>query len=182
MLRERVRWAMEWVGLDFEAYKDRMIRTLSGGERRKVGLAGVLALQPRALLLDEPTAGLDPAARADLLERLSGIHRHGLAQEGGMTMVIATHNMDDVAALADRVYVLDQGRVALHGTTRQVFSQIDRLRSLGLDVPSVTLVMAALRDRGLPVPLDVLTLGEAEAAILKLASLANAVREERRRA
>jgi len=158
-LRERVRWAMELVGLDFEQYKDRLTFTLSGGERRRVALAGVLALRPQVLLLDEPTSGLDPAGRADLLARLAGLCAEGL------TMVVATHNMDDVAALAERVYVLEEGHVALQGPTRWVFAQAGRLRALGLDAPAAVLVIAALRDRGLAVPLNVLTLDEAEAAI-----------------
>jgi len=160
-VRERVRWAMETMGLPFLAYKDRFIQSLSGGERRKAALAGVLALRPRVLLLDEPTAGLDPQARRDLLATL-----HRLNRQEGVTLVIATHNMDDVTAIAGRVYVLEEGRVALRGPTRGVFSQAERLWALGLDVPAAVSVMAALRDRGLPMPLDVLTLDEAEAAIL----------------
>jgi energy-coupling factor transporter ATPase len=163
-LRERVRWAMELVGLDFEQYKDRLTNTLSGGERRKVGLAGVLALRPSVLLLDEPTAGLDPAARADLLERLSALHSEGV------TLVLSTHNMDDVASLADRVYVLQDGQMALNGATRQVFSRIAQLRAFGLDVPAAVSIMAALRKRGLSVPLDVLSLAEAENAIVEALS------------
>lgn len=163
-LRERVRWAMELVGLDFEQFKDRLTNTLSGGERRKVGLAGVLALRPTVLLLDEPTAGLDPATRADLLERLSVLHSEGV------TLVLSTHNMDDVASLADRVYVLQNGHVALNGVTRQVFSQVEQLRGFGLDVPAAVSIMAVLREHGLSVPLDVLTLAEAENAILKALS------------
>jgi len=159
-LRERVQWAMGLVGLDFERYKDRLTATLSGGERRKAGLAGVLALRPTVLLLDEPTAGLDPAARGDLLANLSALRRQG------MTMLIATHNMDDVAALADVVYVLQEGRVALQGGPREVFAQVGALQALGLSVPSVVQLMVAVRARGLAVPLDVLTLDEAEAAIL----------------
>jgi energy-coupling factor transporter ATPase len=164
-LRQRVRWAMDLVGLDFESYKDRLTNTLSGGERRKVGLAGVLALRPRVLLLDEPTAGLDPAARADLLKRLSVLHVEGV------TLVLSTHNMDDVASLADRVYVLENGRVVLTDTTRQVFSQVDQLRAYGLDVPATVSIMMALRERGLSVPLDALTLSEAERAICEALSL-----------
>ncbi|MBN1936147.1 MAG: energy-coupling factor transporter ATPase [Anaerolineae bacterium] len=159
-LRERVRWAMEWAGLDFQQYKDRPVFALSGGERRQVGLAGVLALKPRILLLDEPTAGLDPVARDELLVQLQTLHAEGL------TLIVATHNMDDVAALADQVYVLTQGQVALSGATRAVFAEVDRLRDLGLDVPFAASLMAALRAHGLDVPLDVLTLAEAEAAIL----------------
>lgn len=167
-LRERVRWAMEFVGLGFEAYKDRLTFTLSGGERRKVGLAGVLALRPRVLLLDEPTAGLDPLARTELLARLQCLC-DGPSSDGpssdGLSLVVATHNMDDVAALADRVYVLQDGQVALQGSTRQVFAQVGKLEALGLEVPSTVAVMAALRERGLPVPPDALTLDEAERAI-----------------
>jgi len=163
-LRERVHWAMELVGLDFEQFKDRLTNTLSGGERRKVGLAGVLALRPSVLLLDEPTSGLDPVARADLLERLSALHSEG------MTLVLSTHNMDDVASLAGRVYVLQNGHMALNGATRQVFGQVEQLRAFGLDVPAAVSIMAALRERGLSVPLDTLTLAEAENAILEALS------------
>lgn len=159
-LRERVRWAMEWVGLDFEQYKDRPVFALSGGERRKVGLAGVLALKPSILLLDEPTAGLDPVARDELLIQLQTLHAEGL------TLVIATHNMDDVAALAERVYVLAGGLVALSGETRAVFAQVERLRALSLDVPFAAALMAALRARGVDVSPDALSLDDAEVAIL----------------
>lgn len=159
-LRQRVRWAMKMVGLDFERDKDRLTFTLSGGERRKAALAGVLALRPKVLALDEPTAGLDPAARAELLARLEELRQQG------QTLIIATHNMDDVANLADRVYVLDNGRVALQGPTRQVFAQAERLRSLGLGVPAAVEIVTALRAAGFPLPADVLTLDEAEAAVV----------------
>ncbi|MGD8968671.1 MAG: energy-coupling factor transporter ATPase [Anaerolineae bacterium] len=160
-VRERVRWAMETVGLPFGAYKDRFTQGLSGGERRKAALAGVLALRPRMLLLDEPTAGLDPQTRRTLLATLQR-----LTDEEGMTMLIATHNMDDVAALAGRVYVLEDGRIALQGTTREVFARADRLGALGLDLPAAVSIMATLRERGLDVPSDILTLEEAEETIL----------------
>jgi energy-coupling factor transporter ATPase len=165
-VRERVRWAMEAVRLPFLDYKDRFAQSLSGGERRKAALAGVLALRPRTLLLDEPTAGLDPQSRHDLLATLRRLNR-----EEGLTLVIATHNMDDVTALARRLVVLEEGRVALRGSTRQVFLQVDRLRALGLDVPAAVAVMAALHERGLPVPAGALTLDEVEAAILAGAAL-----------
>jgi len=161
-LRERVRWAMEIVGLDFESYKDRLTFTLSGGERRKAALAGVLALRPQVLALDEPTSGLDPASRAELLERLDGL------RQAGQTLVIATHNMDDLAALADRIYVLANGEIVLSGPTRQVFSQTERLLSLGLGVPAATEIAGALRSAGVTVPIDVLTLHEVAAAVEQL--------------
>ncbi len=153
-LRERVRRAMEWAGLDFTAYKDRLTWTLSGGEQRKAALAGVLALQPRILVLDEPTAGLDPQARLDLLGRLQELHRQGL------TLVVASHNMDDIARLTDRVYVLQEGRVVLQGPTREVFAHGDRLREAGLDVPPAALVARTLRAAGIPLAAGALTLAE----------------------
>ncbi|MGC9357756.1 MAG: ATP-binding cassette domain-containing protein [Anaerolineae bacterium] len=159
-LRERVRWAMDLVGLDFNIYVDRLTATLSGGERRKVGLAGVLALRPRVLLLDEPTAGLDPVTRADFLNRLEKLRKEGL------TLVIATHNMDDIARIAGRIYALQEGKVVLKGTTRQVFSQVETLQSLDLDVPPTVEVLWALHQRGFDLPLDALTPEEAESAIL----------------
>jgi energy-coupling factor transport system ATP-binding protein len=159
-LRERVRWTMEQVGLDFEGYRDRLTSSLSGGERRKVGLAGVLAMRPQVLLLDEPTSGLDPAAHTEILRRLSRFHQEG------MTVVFATHNMDDVALLAHRVYALHEGQVMLEGTPSQVFSHREQLCAIGLGVPAVVAVMDRLRDRGLDVPTDVLTLDKAERAIV----------------
>jgi energy-coupling factor transport system ATP-binding protein len=163
-LRERVKWAMEVVGFDFESYKDRATFTLSGGERRKTGLAGVIALKPRILLLDEPTTGLDPMTRSDLLDRLLGLN------QSGMTLVIATHNIDEVAVLAHRIYVLERGKVAIDGNTKEVLSQSMQLRKLGLDSPTPVLLMEALIKRGWDVPMGVITVEETEAAILKVIS------------
>jgi len=165
VVRERVRHAMETVGLPFAAYKDRFTQGLSGGERRKAALAGVLALRPRLLLLDEPTAGLDPQTRRAVLATLRRLN-----EAEGMTLVIATHNMDDAATLARRVCVLEKGRVAMQGTTQDTFSHAERLRVLGLDLPAAVSVMAALRQRGLAAPTGVLTLAEAERALLSWAS------------
>lgn len=163
-LRERVKWAMHVVGLDFEAFKDRSTFTLSGGERRKAGLAGVVALKPQVLLLDEPTAGLDPITRVDLLQRLVSLNRDG------MTLVIATHNIDEVAVLAQHIFVLDRGAVALSGDAKSVLSQSERLRNLGLDAPAPVLLMDALAKRGWKMPKHAITADEAEAAILKTAA------------
>lgn len=158
--RERVRWAMEAVGLDFEGFKDRLTFTLSGGERRKVALAGVLALRPRVLVLDEPTAGLDPASHREFLDWLTRFH-----QEASVPVVIATHNMDDIAQIADRVYVLAEGRTVACGTSREVFAQSQTLAGHGLGVPSTLEVMGRLRARGLAVRPDALTIEEAVAEI-----------------
>ena len=162
-IRERVRTALESVGLPFEDFKDRLTVALSGGERRKVALAGVLAMAPEALLLDEPTAGLDPRGRRELLALLKQWH-----MERDLTIVISSHNMDDLAYLAHRVYVIDEGRNALDGTAREVFAQAFVLRELGLEIPSMTAIATALSDAGLPVKRDVLSLDEAVEAIDRL--------------
>ncbi len=145
-LRERVRWAMELVGLDFDAFKDRFTFALSGGERRKVALAAILALQPRVLLLDEPTAGLDPASRRELLEHLRAL------QSAGMALMLSSHQMDDLGVLTTALTVMAEGRVALSGGLAEVFAQGARLHELGLGVPIVTEVADGLRARGWPLP------------------------------
>ena len=162
-IRERVKAALESVGLPFEDFKDRITVALSGGERRKVALAGILAMAPEALLLDEPTAGLDPRGRRELLTLLKRWH-----EERDLTIIISSHNMDDLAYLAHRVYVIYEGRNALDGTTREVFAQASALRELGLEIPSMTAITTALFDAGLPVKRDVLSLDEAVETIDRL--------------
>ena len=158
-LRRRVQRAMETVGLDFGAYKDRLTMSLSSGERRRAGLAGVLVLEPEILVLDEPTAGLDPHTRDELIERFLAL------RAGGTTIVIATHDMDEAAALADRVYVLEDGAVRIEGEAEDVLSAAEDLSALGLRTPTPVALMAALRRRGWKVPLPVLRMDEAEDAI-----------------
>lgn len=153
--RERVKWAMEMVGLDFEEFKDRFTFSLSGGEMRKAALAGVLALQPEMLILDESTSGVDPRGRRELLGRLLTIHK-----EHGVTLVFVSPNMEDLAGLVERIYVLDEGRVVMSGTTREVFSQPEILREHGLGVPQVTEVIQKLIARGLSVDRIAVTVDE----------------------
>ncbi|MEI7989520.1 MAG: energy-coupling factor transporter ATPase [Chloroflexota bacterium] len=145
-LRNQVRIAMELIGLDFEQYKDRLTYTLSGGERRKVALASVLAVNPQILVLDEPGAGLDPASRRALMSRLS------LLKEGGMTVLIASHNMEELANWADALTVLHNGRDVLSGSAQQVFSQNSHLQELGLEAPFAVRLAERLRSAGLPLP------------------------------
>jgi energy-coupling factor transport system ATP-binding protein len=167
-IRARVRWAMDAVGLPFEDFKDRYTFTLSGGELRKAALAGVLALRPRVLVLDEPTSGLDPRSRADLWERI-----RDLRTREGLTLVLVSHDMDEVARLSDRVFVLDRGQVVLSGPPRAVFGDVPRLAALGLAPPDATAVCQRLRARGYRVPADALTVeeaGDALAALLRRAS------------
>jgi energy-coupling factor transporter ATPase len=163
--RERVRWAMEAVGLDFEEFKDRYTFSLSGGEMRKAALAGVLALRPEVLILDESTSGLDPRSRREVLERLMALRR-----DEGLTLVFVSPSMEDVAELVERVYVLDEGRVVLSGPVREVFAQPEALRRHGLAAPLVTEVAHELRRRGVTVEGVPLTVAEGVEALWKTLS------------
>jgi energy-coupling factor transport system ATP-binding protein len=159
-VRRRVQAAMAAVGLPFETFKDRYTFGLSGGEMRKVALAGVLALEPEVLVLDEPTAGLDPRARRDLLTVLRGLH-----DDRGTALVFVSHNMDEVAELVTRVDVLADGKTVLSGPVREVFREGRRLGELGLGVPAATELAAALRERGVALEGDVLTIDDAVEAM-----------------
>jgi energy-coupling factor transport system ATP-binding protein len=156
-VRQRVKKAMETVGLGFEEFKDRMTFSLSGGEMRKVAIAGVLALEPRILIFDEPTCGLDPATAGEFLAKI-----RELRDQGEVTVILVSHDMESVAQLADRIYVIVQGRTVLEGTPRQIFSQSGLLRSYGLDAPQVTQVMHGLHYRGRKVRVDLLSVSEAD--------------------
>lgn len=163
-IKERVDEALEIVGLaggdaggdDGTAIARRSPFGLSGGQMRRVAIAGVLAMKPKTLVLDEPTAGLDPRGRQGLLETLLRLH-HDL----GLTLVVVSHNMEDLARLADRVLVLDNGRIVEQGPTREVFRRVDRLRALGLDAPPVVRLMQSLAQRGADVRTDLLDAPEA---------------------
>jgi len=159
----QVRLAMGLVGLDYEAFKDRSPFSLSGGQQRRVALAGVLAMGPRYLILDEPTAGLDPAGRRELLQLLARLHR-----EQGVAVVLITHQLEDVARLAQRVVVLARGRVALTGPPSAVLGAGRRsvLQSLGLDVPVAARLVDELKRRGWALPDDAVLEEEVAAAIV----------------
>lgn len=161
--RERVRWAMEMVGLDFDRFKDRFTFSLSGGEMRKVAIAGILALQPRVLILDESTTGVDPRGRKELLARILDLRRRH-----GVTLIFVSPNMEEVASMVDRIYVIDGGRTMMSGTAREIFDRPDELLKYGLGVPQVTTVAHRLRERGLDVPRIPLTVTEAEEDIWKI--------------
>lgn len=141
-VRARVRHAMETVGLPFEEFKDRLTFTLSGGQMRRAALAGVLALEPEVLVLDEPTAGLDPEARRLLMRHILALHAQGL------TLVIVSHNMEELAEICDRLYVISDGRTHMTGTPGEVFNRAAELRELGLDAPDVTLIADRLKEAG----------------------------------
>ncbi|NLG79861.1 MAG: energy-coupling factor transporter ATPase [Firmicutes bacterium] len=159
----RVRRALEMVGLDFEAVKARSPFELSGGEMRRVAIAGVLAMEPSVLVLDEPVSGLDPRGRDELLEELTRLHR-----KFEYTVVLVSHSMEDVARLAKRLVVMHRGRVVADGPVREVFRMTDLLRETGLGVPQVTELMHELARRGKDVRTDILTVEEAKVELLRL--------------
>ncbi|HML36988.1 MAG TPA: energy-coupling factor transporter ATPase [Bacillota bacterium] len=160
---QRVMEAIGLVGLDYAEVAERSPFELSGGERRRVAIAGVIAMQPEILILDEPTAGLDPKAHADILRMVEKIHG---AQENSILLV--SHNMGDIARLADKVLVMDRGKLALTGSPAEVFRQADYLESLGLGLPPAASLMQELRRRGVPASEDVLTIEAAEEELLRL--------------
>ena len=161
-VNSRVRDAIALVGLDDDEIKDRSPFELSGGQKRRVAIAGVIAMKPQVLILDEPTAGLDPGAHRDILDMIEEIK-----EISGNITIFVSHNMADVAALADKVMVMDKGRLLMMGTPREVFAQKDRLKEAGLSVPPVTELMAELKEKGAAVDDTVLSLKEAEEEIYK---------------
>ena len=161
-VRARVHQALEQVGLPPARFASRSPFDLSGGEMRRAAIAGVLAMEPRMLILDEPTAGLDPQGRREILAHVGRLH-----SARGMTIVLITHSMDAVAQLCKRLVVLDGGRLVADGPTRAIFADPGSLAAIGLGVPQMTLLARRLRERGVPVRPDVLTVEEARAAILE---------------
>ena len=159
---ERVREAARFTGVD-EALFGRSPLELSGGQKRRIAIAGVIAMRPEVLILDEPTAGLDPAGCAQLL---GNIRRY--REESGSTVLLVSHSMDEVAQLAERIIVFDRGHVALDGTPAEVFAQAGRLTEIGLNVPRAAEIAAALRRRGVAVPEDVFTHEQLLKALLRL--------------
>jgi energy-coupling factor transport system ATP-binding protein len=158
----RVKEAVSLVGLDFDSVKDRSPFELSGGQRRRVAIAGVLAMKPKVLILDEPTAGLDPRGRDEILGQISALHR-----SNKMTIILVSHSMEDIARLVDRIIVMHKGKVAMTGNPREIFKRADELEALGLGVPQITYFMKELRKKGRNVSEIVLTVDEAKEEILR---------------
>lgn len=161
-IEERVRRSLELVGLDYEEIKGRSPFDLSGGQKRRAAIAGVLAMEPHVLVLDEPTAGLDPEAHAELIDMVKRIHK-----ERDGIIIFVSHNMADIAELCDRVVVMDRGQVVSVDTPLGIFSKRSMLSSISLDVPPVTEFMYLLKDRGFNVDTGKLNLDDAADEILK---------------
>ena len=152
--------AIKQVGLSEKCYDDSPFE-LSGGQKRRVAIAGVLAMKPEILILDEPTAGLDPRGRDEILDQIAKLH------EEGLTVILVSHSMEDVAKYADRIIAMNSGKVTFDGTPKEVFRHYKELERMGLSAPQITYVMQAMKELGLDVDTDVSTVEEAKEEILK---------------
>ena len=159
---KRVREAAELVGLDGELLSKSPF-DLSGGQKRRAAIAGVMAMRPEVLVLDEPAAGLDPAGRNSIFD---GIKRY--AEATGAAVIIVSHSMDDMAKYCEELVVLSKSKVAMSGNRKEVFSRCDELESIGLGVPQITRLVMLLRDRGVEISPDIYTVDEAERALAEL--------------
>lgn len=161
-IQERAREALRLVGLE-EKFWEQSPFELSGGQKRRVAIAGVLAMKPEVLILDEPTAGLDPRGRDEILDQISELHR-----EKHMTIILVSHSMEDIARYADRIMVMNHGEKAFDGTPKEVFEHYKELEAMGLAAPQVTYIVHGLKEHGVPIEDDITTVEEAARAILKL--------------
>lgn len=152
----RVRDALELVGLNFDIFKERSPFNLSGGQQRKVAIAGVLAMKPQVLILDEPSAGLDPQGRLQLIELLEFLHH-----DAGMTIILISHRMEEIARLSSRVIVMSKGKIKFDNTPESVFANVEEIRELGLDLPEITEILWRIKHKGYDVKTNLFTLDQA---------------------
>ena len=163
-INNRVKLSMESVGLNYEEYKDKSPFELSGGQKRRVAIAGVIAMNPEVLILDEPTAGLDPGGRDEIFDLIKKLHR-----DNNMTIILSSHSMDDMAKLAQTIIVMNHGKIEFVGSPKEVFkSNTDRLKEIGLDIPQVLELALKLREKGFDIKEDILTVEEAKEEILRV--------------
>lgn len=155
-VKQRVKDAMDFVELDYEEYKDKSPFLLSGGQMRRVAIAGIIALKPKYLVLDEPTAGLDPRLKQNLLQKMKKLH-----QKEKMTIIMVSHNMDDIALLADKVAIMRQGKLMIYGEPREVFTHKDAIEQAGLLEPEVMQLLRKIKEYGLDVDINALNKQEA---------------------
>lgn len=161
-IEKRAKEALDMVGLDESFYKQSPF-DLSGGQKRRVAIAGVLAMKPEVLILDEPTAGLDPKGRDDILGLVQKLHN-----EQGLTIILVSHSMEDVARYVSRLVVMNHGEKVFDGTPKEVFRHYKELEAIGLAAPQITYVVHKLIDKGIPLDPDITTVEEARDAILKI--------------
>lgn len=161
-IEERVAWAMDMVQMDFEDFRNRSPFQLSGGQKRKVAIAGVLAMKPQVLVLDEPSAGLDPMGRNQLLQLLTQLNK-----DYQMTIILVSHRMEEVAELAGRLLVMNNGRLVLDDSPQKVFQQASLLEEIGLGIPQISRLLWELKKKGHNVCTDLFTLAEVKEEILR---------------
>lgn len=152
----RVEETLELVGLDYSTFRDRSPFNLSGGQQRKVAIAGVLAMKPEVLILDEPTAGLDPRGRNQLMDLLKLLHKNA-----GMTIILISHRMEEIALLASRIIVMNKGRISMDGTPADIFANVEEIKGLSLGLPEITEILHLVKNKGYNVKTDIFTLQEA---------------------
>lgn len=160
---KKVKQAIKMVGLNFEEVRDKSPFDLSGGQRRRVAIAGVLAMDPKILILDEPTAGLDPRGRDSILNEIKSLH-----DKYGKTIILVSHSMEDIAKLVSRIIVMNEGKCVMSGSPREVFKMSEQLISIGLGIPQVTMLVKRLREKGINIREDILTVDEAKRELLKV--------------
>ena len=158
----RVKKSLEIVGLDESIYEKSPFE-ISGGQKRRVAIAGVLAMEPEVLILDEPTAGLDPKGRDDILYAIKNMH-----DKLGITVILVSHSMEDVAKFVDKIIVMYKGRAVIQGTPAEVFTKSAELEKIGLAAPQISYVFAKLMERGIEVPSDVFTVDKAAEVLYDL--------------
>lgn len=161
-VNKRVKEALELVGFEYDKIKDESPFDLSGGQKRRVAIAGVLAMKPDYLILDEPTAGLDPAGRNEIFAQIKKLHK-----KSNMSVVLVSHSMEDIARLVSRVIVLYKGKIHMQGTPKEIYSKPEELKSIGLGIPQIAEVVNELRKRGFDIKADIITVEEATQEILK---------------
>lgn len=160
---QRVRQSIKMVGLDFEEVKDKSPFELSGGQMRRVAIAGVLAMEPSVLILDEPTAGLDPRGREEILAQIKSLHT-----QKQITVILVSHSMEDIGKMVDKILVMNEGEVVFFDTPNHVFTEITTLESIGLAVPEVTYLMRRLKEKYPEIKEDIFTVEAAKKEILKV--------------
>ena len=161
-IRDRVEYAAELTGISKEMLKKSPFE-LSGGQKRRVAIAGIIAMQPTTLILDEPTAGLDPGGRDEILYKINDLHKRM-----NITVIMVSHSMEDIAKMADEIIVMNHGEIAMHGTPKEVFSRSDELLDMGLDLPQVTKICRELKKNGIPISDGIYTVEDALEEIKRL--------------
>jgi len=158
----RVREALKTVGIKEKHFKKSPFE-LSGGQKRRVAIAGILSMEPEILILDEPTAGLDPKGRDDILGEIKKLH-----EEKGITVILVSHSMEDIAKICEKVIVINNGSIEMCGDTKEIFAHSEKLAEMGLSVPQINLVVKALYENGINIRQDILTVEDAAKSILEL--------------